>query len=209
MSIDLVVRARQARDLTTARLRTSLASIGQEAGLRLSLVGDAVGIRVTLALAPDHAGAFEVLVARVGARLTLTTREPQVPVALWLAHRLAAQVRGTVFDPQRGQDSTDSPALDVVKALVAAHEREVPARGAAPEGEALGYDAEDLEILLAALVDAEAIDVEDTSDTRLSTLVPLLGDPVVLYQAMLDHPAVDEVFIEDTAFYEAWKRLMA
>ena len=74
MSTDLVVRARQARDLTTARLRTLLSSIGQEAGLRLSLVGEAVGIRVTLALAPDHADAFELLLARVGARLTLTTR---------------------------------------------------------------------------------------------------------------------------------------
>ncbi|HOY82936.1 MAG TPA: hypothetical protein PLB92_12445, partial [Rhodoglobus sp.] len=209
MSTDLVVRARQARDLTTARLRTLLSSIGQEAGLRLSLVGEAVGIRVTLALAPDHADAFELLLARVGARLTLTTRDPRVPVALWLAHRLAAQVRGTVFDPQRGEDSTESPALEAVKAIVAAHEREVPQHSKAPAGEGVGYDAEDLEILLAALVDAEAIDVQDTSDARLSTLVPLLGDPVVLYQALLDHPAVDEVFIEDTAFYEAWKRLMA
>ncbi|MBI2376620.1 MAG: hypothetical protein HYV07_21670 [Deltaproteobacteria bacterium] len=196
MSIEYVVRARQSRDLSSARLRTLLDKVTSESSIRLSLVGDGVGVRC------GATNPVELVLGQTGPRLTITARPDDADIAAWLAHQLAALLRGSVFDPQLGAESAKCPDVTAVRALIQARE------ALEPGDDELGFDADDVETLIDALVAANAIEVQDPTDPRLSTLVSTLADPVALYEALLAHPAVDEVYIEEGELFEVWKRIL-
>jgi hypothetical protein len=125
----------------------------------------------------------------------------------WCLHALAARLGCELYDPQEGESQAPNhePFLAAATALVTEHENGVFADEPYVEPGSAGASNETNEGdkllvgFLESLVAAEQLLLAGAAD-ELKYLAPQLKAPAELYEALLDSPLVDDVFVSESEF---------
>lgn len=219
MSTDLVLkRAATGVSINRTNVARALAEISTPDGLKCGLAADglAIHIGVSLPATDSRRAGFTVSFTRGGRELVASARSGNGPLLCWCIHMLAAQLGCALFDPQAGELVTPNgqPFLAQAQSLLAEYESDLLAQepyAGPPDADAAGEANEVSQLLigfLESLVAAEQLSLT-TAASELVHLVPQLKEPSDLYEALLDSPQVDDVFLSESEFVRALAKYRA
>lgn len=192
MAYDVILRAGTIA-LDTRNLREALHTISQAGDVRLHLTDEGtVAFGVDVSPLDRRAAAVGVSM-RIG-QLALHTTEQWAPLAGWLGNELARLLAAKAHDPLAYVASVSS-----VLEILDDHETEVLAQ-AAPTAR---HGDEDVDAVL-ALVRLGRIELAEGGEAQLAELVAAHKSVELLYEALLESPAVEDVFLSQSEFVAAF-----
>ncbi|RYZ06766.1 MAG: hypothetical protein EOO73_14540 [Myxococcales bacterium] len=217
MSTDLILqRTATGPGIDRESVSQALAAISAAEGLRCQLAEDQLSILIGLSLPPGDARSAGVAVsyAADGSELVARTHSGSGALLYWCLHALAAKLGCGLFDPQTGgrPQPNSQGFFAEAKAQVMSLEKDIAAESLNSDEEgdteadvaadAASAAAQLLVGFLRSLVDAEQLAL--TADAReLSHLAPQLKDPSALYEALLDSPLVEDIFLSESELVRA------
>lgn len=218
MSVDLILkRAPGGVSIDPESIARALATISRPDGLKCALGAEGLTIRVGALLPATNAGSAHISVSfkARGQGLTASSGGGGGPLLYWCLHALAAQLPCNLFDPQAGKTLTPhaEPFLARAKALVAASEEQVLAERAYVEdlqanASSSATDAVDALVgFLDGLVSEEKLALNGPAG-ELAHLGAHLSAPSELYEALLDSPLVEDVFLSESQFARSLARYL-
>jgi len=218
LSVDLVLKpAPGGPSIDPESVAQALSAISTPDGLKCALGMEGLTIRIGVLLPTTDAGTARVAVSfkARGQGLTASTGGGGSSLLYWCVHALAAQLSCKLFDPQAGKTLTPNaaPFLTSAKALVAASEEQVLAERAYAQdlqsnAASNAVDAAQALIgFLDGLVVAEQLSLNAPAGD-LTQLSAHLQDPSGLYEALMDSPLVDDVFLSESQFVRSLARYL-
>ncbi len=216
----MTTRAALRRRPTTAhfsgtRLAAELATISRD-GVEVSFDGPAACIRARIAVERDDALSFPVEVTADGEQVTAQVVGPYDAIVNWsfleLGRALDADVLIDGALAAHPEDdgarrvllgSAISDIQDFERRLLDDRASSVESlRAAAP-----ATPSKPVRALIDALAEKGEIVLVDGHDQSLNVFEEMVDKPDELYEALLDSPAVDEIFLDEAQFKKRWKKL--
>jgi hypothetical protein len=215
MSIDLTLRKR-AQDLSPKNVARALEAVCATRELKAYLADKNTTVGFRVALPADDDEHVRIAIAFGKDTLRGSARGRGGPLLSWCFHAIAEELGCDLDDPQGASDGAGASyeaALDVVRE----HEKEVledrayspdtgdtgdslPPSSADEEGKALAQ-------FLAWLVATEKLALADEDDLgELAGLSHLAAKPADLYEALLDAPEVDDIFVSEAEFVDLLRK---
>lgn len=192
MSYDVLLRAGTIA-LDTRNLREALHVISKAGDVRLHLTDEGtIAFGVDVSPLDRRAAAVRVTIRR--GELALSTTEAWAPLAGWLGNELARLLAAKAHDPLAYVASISS-----VLEILDEHETAVLAQGAPT----VGHGDQDVDAVL-ALVRLGRIELAEGGAEALAELVAAHKSVESLYEALLDSPAVEDVFLSQSEFVAAF-----
>ena len=192
MAYDVILQAGTIA-LDTRNLREALHAISKAGDVRLHLTDEGtIAFGVDISPLDRRAAALGVTI-RVG-QLALSVQDEWAPLAGWLGNELARLLAAKAHDPLAYVASVSS-----VLEILDEHETEVLAQPAP----ALKHGDEDVDAVL-ALVRLGRIELAEDGADQLAELVRAHKSIEALYEALLESPAVEDVFLSQSEFVAAF-----
>lgn len=201
MACEVILRAGTIA-LDTRNLREALHAISKAGDVRLHLTDEGtIAFGVDVSPLDRRAAAVGVTI-RLG-QLVLSTQDAWAPLAGWLGNQLARLLAAKARDPR-----VYVASLSNVLEILDEHETEVLAQPspAVKHGEPAAQSPtgdEDVDAVL-ALVRLGRIELAEGAKQQLAELVRAHTKIEDLYEAMLDSPAVEDVFLSQSEFVAAF-----
>jgi hypothetical protein len=207
MPNDLALRRRKGgRALSQDVVSQALEALSRESELRTWLGQGVIHFAIDLPKGDEDCAAVEVTLAKNGSRLSAKAGSALMS---WCVHALGAALDAEVDDP-----SDDVPDLATLRsraiAALRAHEREVledrafdtedDDAGAAESGE-----EDSLLSFFASLVEKNELLIAGPMG-ELADLGVLADKPADLYEALLDHDSVEDVFLSEAEFIDRLRK---